>query len=122
MLVARWGRGPRRRGSCRAPAVSTVKRRRLFDRVPFFHVRRDHHRQDIFVGPIAGSVCFRIAFLDADFGDEGQALELSEAASASAARLGARIIGLEAECGIENGFYCAAIDVGGLGVTRRGAV
>jgi hypothetical protein len=95
----------------------------LLDRMPVFLVGRDYPRENVLVRPVlAGAIVFWLTFLDADSADKAHAFKLFEADCAGSTCLRTRVVGFEPERGVENGFECGAIDIGGRGVTRRGAV
>src|SRR5262245_33767478 len=90
--------------------------------MPLLLVGRDHRREDVLVGPkSAAAVILRVAFLDPDFADEDHALEVRELDRASGARPRAHVIGLEAAYAIEDRLERAAADIGGPGMSVRGA-
>src|SRR5262249_23393690 len=126
-LFSRRPARPRdRRRSIRRRSLSstaaTVERRWLLDGMPLLLVGRDPRPEDVLVVPkSAAAVILRGTFLDPDFAGEDHALEVLELDRASGTRLRAHVVGLEAAYAIEDRLERAAADVGGLGMSVRGA-
>src|SRR5262249_15336261 len=84
--------------------------------VPILVALRTPRRHDILVAVVSA------ALLDADLGHEGHPLELSQAYRAACTRFRTPVVGIEAECAVEDRLELATSNLSGLSMTVGGAL
>ena len=90
----------------------------LLDRMPVAPVRRDHFEQLVSVGEGAVTIRLGLALLDADFGNEGESVEVSPAIGlTSLLALSLRSFGLMPRADSEDRTQLDVGDFGGFGVS-----